>query len=191
MSDEKRATMIKGKGERPNGIRLSAPWNENLVQSIARARRHIPINGMEFDEPLSDIVIENFVRERTRVHETYIIEKEKSKRFGLFLAFALIVISALIVTFAPPEKETISYWIGGALLIFAAGATGFKRIWGKTKSISLGADMDKREMTGTEHQPQQTADSSPRLHMPNVTQEVELFSRSAAYAKRFTLRYRV
>ncbi|BBO86133.1 hypothetical protein DSCO28_66990 [Desulfosarcina ovata subsp. sediminis] len=146
MPDDKRSTTTKGQGGRPNGITLSAPWNENLIQSIARARRQGPINGMEFDEPLSDIVIDNFVKERTRVHEIFIREQEKSKRLGLILAFSLIVISAIIITFAPPDKATISYWIGGALLIFAAGATGFKRVWGKTKNISLGADADNRKL---------------------------------------------
>ena len=80
------------------------------------------------------------------MHETYIREQALNKRIGLFLAFFLILGAALIVLFAPEGREVISYWIGMALLVFAAGAVGFGRVWGKVANISFGADQDKRPL---------------------------------------------
>jgi hypothetical protein len=42
-------------------------------------------------------------------------------------------------------RETLSYWIGATLVIFAAGAVGYKRVWGKTKDVSMGADHRSEE----------------------------------------------
>ena len=86
------------------------------------------------------------MKERTRLHEIYIREESRNKRIGLVLAFLLILFASLIVLFAPAGRETISYWIGAALIIFAAGTAGFGRVWGKAASISFGADQDHRDL---------------------------------------------
>lgn len=115
-------------------ISLSPPWG-TIPQALGRATR------CELD---GDAQADLFIRERTRLHETYLHEEARSRRFGLLLAFMLIVIAATFIQFAPVGREKLSYWIGGALLIFAAGASGFGRVWGRASDISFGADQDRR-----------------------------------------------
>jgi hypothetical protein len=107
-------------------IRLSTPWGGPEPTNVST-------NGGE-------IVSATFIRERTRVHEVYIQEQSKSKRIGLVLSAVLILAATLILVFAPPGREQLSYWIGAALLVFAAGAAGYKRIWGRSAVFSVGAD---------------------------------------------------
>ncbi len=126
----------KQKIENGSSIRLSAPWGGNQnISNIA----YIP------DESSPDIH-SNFVKERTRLHEVYIREQARNKRIGLVLAFLLILSASLIPLFAPAGRETMSYWIGAALIIIAAGAAGFGRVWGKAASISFGADQDRSNL---------------------------------------------
>ena len=80
-----------------------------------------------------------FVRERTRLHEAYVLEQCRNQRFGLVLAFLLIIAAVAALLFAPAGRENLSYWIGAALLVFAAGASGFGRIWAKAPGFSMGA----------------------------------------------------
>jgi hypothetical protein len=119
----------------PN-IKLSAPWS-GQKKSFSNSA-NIPDDG-------ASEIADTFVKERTRIHEVYIKENSRNKRIGLVLAFLLIIFSSGIVLFAPTGKESISYWIGTSLIIFAAGAVGFGRVWGKSESISFGADQDDRE----------------------------------------------
>jgi hypothetical protein len=95
---------------------------------------------------LSDSATESFVKERTRLHELYIKEQERTKRVGLILAAVLILAAAATVLFAPKGREVLSYWMGAALVIFAAGAVGYKRVWGKTANSGFGADQDQRKL---------------------------------------------
>jgi len=88
----------------------------------------------------------DFLKERTRLHELYIRQEALNRRIGLILAFLLILSAALFVLFAPEGRQTLSYWIGAALVIFAAGAAGFGRVWAKAMQISFGADGDKRAL---------------------------------------------
>lgn len=101
--------------------KMSAPWSDAAYCSA-------PTN------------VEEFVAERSRVHETYIVEQAKSRRFGLLLAFLLILAAAAAVMFAPEGRQSLSYWIGAALLVFAAGASGFGRVWGKTATFEFSVD---------------------------------------------------
>ncbi len=120
-------------------ISLSTPWKSSQsvrMSNVAKCRAN------NVDHPFG----QGFVKERTRLHETYIRETARTKRIGLVLAFALILSGALVVLFAPPGRETLSYWMGAALVIFAAGAVGFGRVWGKASRISFGADQDRREL---------------------------------------------
>src|ERR1700760_725633 len=96
----------KRKNATPPEVRLSAPWGAESPQYIINRQ--------------SDV----FVEQRTRVHERFILEQAKTRRLALILAAILILAACAVVLFAPPGRETISYWIGAALLIFAAGASG-------------------------------------------------------------------
>jgi O-antigen/teichoic acid export membrane protein len=63
------------------------------------------------------------------------------------IAAAILILGAAVsVLFAPAGRETVSYWIGAALVIFAAGAMGYKRVWGKSSKMSFGADDDRRKL---------------------------------------------
>ena len=118
-----------------SSVELSAPWGGQQrmqQQQQLTSGTHRPSESADF------------VRERSRVHETFIRENARNKRIGMILAFTLIILAALVVVFAPEGRQTLSYWVGAALIIFAAGAAGFGRVWAKTGSISFGADQDKR-----------------------------------------------
>lgn len=126
------------KDEKEGRIELSVPWGE-LKPNIG----HIPFN---ISEDSSSEIYNYFIKERTRLHEIYILEQSKNKRIGLILSFLLILLASLLLIFAPEGRETLSYWIGTALIIFSAGAFGFGRVWGKAANISFGADQDKRNL---------------------------------------------
>ena len=112
-------------------IRISAPWGSNITQTFGRGTR-----GNSVDT-------NHFLTERSRVHEAYIREQEKTKRLSLFLSALLLLVACLLFVFAPEGREQVSNWIGAAFLVTAAGAAGYKRIWGRTKNMSFGADHGK------------------------------------------------
>jgi hypothetical protein len=116
-------------------VRLSNPWDQP-PQTADFHDMATPPQGF----------LRSFVNRRSAVHETYIIQQARNKRLGLILAFLLILFAAGIVVFAPAGRQSMSVWVGAALLIFAAGAAGFGRVWGKTKTMSFGADQDKRDL---------------------------------------------
>ena len=132
------AKRLKDKSE-PSYVSLSTPWRDpkqcRLVPSMINSI------GMASDE-----VVDMFVKERTRLHESYVREQERTKRVAMLLSAILIVTAAGMVLFAPAGRETLSYWIGVALVIFAAGAMGYQRVWGKSKNISFGADQHHRNL---------------------------------------------
>jgi hypothetical protein len=130
--------------ENGSKISLSTPWGGHQSSGRNAIRKNVLYKPIS-EESSSDID-NNFVKERTRLHEIYIREESRNKRIGLVLAFLLILFASLIVLFAPVGRETISYWIGAALIIFAAGTVGFGRVWGKAASISFGADHDHRDL---------------------------------------------
>ena len=111
-------------------VSLSTPWGGSQTTFGIN-------NTCEYD---ANGAANEFVRERTRLHELYLREEAKSKRLGLILGFLLVAIAGTCVQFAPAGREVLSYWIGGALVIFAAGSCGFGRVWGKVSRISFGAD---------------------------------------------------
>lgn len=125
-------------------IELSVPWGHGLMQSISRPTR---LDGKtSYNSENFYGVDNNFITERTRLHEIYIREQAHNKRIGMILSFVLILAAALIITFAPKDREKMSYWVGASLVIFAAGANGFGRVWGKAANISFGADQDERQL---------------------------------------------
>lgn len=107
--------------EPPEGVSLEliAPW----IKELGMSRRANVGYGFTRSED-----IERFVKTRTEVHTTYIQETERTRRLGLWLAAGLLAIACLIPIFAPEGRETISYWIGLALFVFAAGAMGYTSV---------------------------------------------------------------
>jgi hypothetical protein len=112
-----------------SSVVLDPPWSEFKRRGLQCKAEGLPEN----------VATEFFVT-RTRTHEMYIREQEKTKRLGLILATILILGAAGMLLFAPEGREKLSYWIGAALVIFAAGSVGYQRVWGKTPDISFGAD---------------------------------------------------
>lgn len=86
---------------------------------------------------------QEFIKERSRIHEIYIKEQERTKRISLSISAILFIASLTLILFAPKGREELSFWLGGALLVFSAGIAGYKRIWGRTRKISIGADKNK------------------------------------------------
>ena len=78
-------------------------------------------------------------------HETYIQEHEKTKRLSLLLSAALLVVACLVVVFAPEGREIVAHWVGVAIFITSAGVAGYTSIWGRVKSMRLGAGRDLAE----------------------------------------------
>lgn len=136
MSDDK-STRKDGYSKNTTTVKLSAPWGGSQKMTS---------KAVLLAKDSNSEAINNFVEERTEIHEIYIRENAKSKRLGLILSFILILLSALIVAFSPEGRETLSYWIGGALIVFSAGASGFGRVWGKAANFSFGADQDRRDL---------------------------------------------
>jgi hypothetical protein len=68
------------------------------------------------------------------------LELEKTKRLWLILTVVSILVALTLITFAPEERETLSYWLGAALVLFAAGAAGYRRVWATALGTSLTAD---------------------------------------------------
>lgn len=142
-------------------IKLSVPWSNALtnIMGVPAEVRYIgtPTDRRSqewLEEQDSRNVVERyseetalvFLRERTRLHETYIKEQERTKRIGTLLAALLILGAAALILFAPEGRETLSYWIGAALVIFAAGSVGYRRIWGKSRNLFFAADQDRQNL---------------------------------------------
>lgn len=113
-------------------IKISAPWGHTRQGY-----------GSKMGYSKNSKVQENFIKERSRVHLEYIKENEKTKRISLVTSAILLVFGLLIIIYCPTEKQTLSNWIGGSLIILAAGTAGYKQIWAKSKIIEIKADQDK------------------------------------------------
>jgi hypothetical protein len=112
-------------------IELNVPWDDDGNSNKAPTGQ-------------SEKATSSFVRERSRLHALYITEQEKTKRISLILAVVLILVAAALLMAAPVGKETLTYIISGVLFVFAAGAVGFKRIWGKIPFAEFEADQDRK-----------------------------------------------
>ena len=114
-----------------NEINISTPWGGSKIAE----HRQSAVG--------SDEVTIEFVKERTRLHESYIKEEANSKRLALILSAFLFVTALFVVMFAPAGREKLSYWVGATLLLFSAGAAGYKRLWVKAPLITFEAN-DKK-----------------------------------------------
>lgn len=110
-------------------VYLSVPW--------LRSGKNIPLQSIS---RVSRKNASHFISERSRVHETYIREQEKTKRLSLVLAAACFIAGCVVIVFAPADREMLSNWVGAALVIASAGTAGYKRVWGKNDKTSVGAD---------------------------------------------------
>jgi len=129
------------KKDKNSKVKLSTPWGDNNIQYMENS---IKSSVGPYFNIVADIEdnenAELFIKERTRLHELYIKEQEKTKRISLILAVVLVIISVFLLIFAPKGKETLSYIVCGVLFVFAAGAVGYKRIWGKIPFTEFGAE---------------------------------------------------
>ncbi|MFZ3327891.1 MAG: hypothetical protein WA231_19275 [Methylocella sp.] len=99
-------------------ISLNPPWAQ-FNQSVQRV---VGLNICRTDEE-ADVSLA-FIEERSKVHESYIKETNRTKRFGLGVSAFMLVISGCIFVFAPAGREVASYFIGGFLILTAAGVAG-------------------------------------------------------------------
>jgi hypothetical protein len=123
------------KNPRAPTVQLSNPWGQPPQSANFHDLATPPKGFLRF-----------FVNRRSAVHETYIIQQARNKRLGLVLAFLLILFAAGIVVFAPAGRQVMSFWVGGALLVFAAGAAGFGRVWANIGNSAVGADQGKGDI---------------------------------------------
>lgn len=110
-------------------VRLSAPWSHVLVG-----------DHRQMAACVSDADLESFVTVRSRVHALYIAEEHRTKRLGMIVGAALVAAAAALMVFAPPGREVMSYWVGAALVIVAAGCLGYQRVAARAKNIMVGVD---------------------------------------------------
>jgi hypothetical protein len=129
-----------GKKAEPNSgeIKLSVPW-ETASAASKHSRGNIARQSIMFADDETNKV---FIQERSRVHQLHIRETEKTKRWGYGLAAFLLALACVIPVFAPADRETLSYMVGLALLVFAAGTAGYTRVRLQGKKRS--ADFDGR-----------------------------------------------
>jgi hypothetical protein len=128
-------------------IRLSVPWGglrQQSMQGISGGKIH-QVSDSDSQEDINAL----FLRQRTRLHEVYIQEEAKTKRLTLILGAAVFLAACGVILFAPAGREVTFNWIGGAMLVVAAGIAGFKRVWGKTKDFQLQADQGVAEKLGS------------------------------------------
>jgi hypothetical protein len=104
---------------------LVPPWGEITAR---RSRGNVLLQVGEFHGQQSLGPLREFVFERTDLHKTYVLETQKTKRVGLYLAAALIGLACLIPVFAPEGREIISYGLAMTLFVFGAGSMGFTTI---------------------------------------------------------------
>jgi hypothetical protein len=74
---------------------------------------------------VSDSAAKEFISLRSLVHEKFIVETHKTKRLGIGCSAALLGAACVTPLVAPEGREVISWWVGGGLATFAAGAMGY------------------------------------------------------------------
>lgn len=105
-------------------VLLSAPWGAQLVRCNVPARLH---------------EVTRVVEDRSRVHEEWIRQDARTKRLALIIGAILFVAGCQVIVFAPSGRETVAAIVGAAMLVVAAGTAGYRRVWGRTPLIAIGA----------------------------------------------------
>lgn len=116
---------MKGGRQKQGQIKLSAPWSD-------------PANCPSCIGPMENA--EEFVRERSKVHSKYIVEDNKTKRFGYAICAVLLIAGGAVAVFAPEANRMLGNIVGGSLAIGAAGTAGFKRLFVKSPKGQILAD---------------------------------------------------
>ena len=120
-------------------ISMTTPWDGG-ISNVAAVSRHTRGDiGPQGAESMGDIDLNNFVKERSVVHTEYIRQAEITKRWAMIVGSVCILLSAIVLVFAPEGREIISYLIGIVLLIVAAGAFGYSRIKIRKDDLEVGA----------------------------------------------------
>ncbi len=119
---------------RKTEITLTPPWT-----TVMDGQHRIFATRVEKQSARSDSsdLEALFLQERSRLHELYIREKEKTRRFTIGLSAGLIAIAALMPLFAPQGRETLSYSLAAVLIVFAAGAVGLQTLRMKYKEVDI------------------------------------------------------
>ena len=87
----------------------------------------------------------HFLSARSKVHETWIIESNKTRRVSLIVSAVLVIAAAALLVFSPKEKEIISYGVAGAIVLLSSGIAGYGFLKIKTKNFSAESKKDSRE----------------------------------------------
>lgn len=64
-------------------------------------------------------------------------EREKTKRLLIGAAFILFIVAALVMVFAPSDKQNLAYALGAALLVMSFGAIGAAQFSFKLPGVSV------------------------------------------------------
>ena len=72
------------------------------------------------------------VRERLR-------EREKTRRLLLLVAASAFLVGAIIITFAPADKQNIAYILGAVMIIFTLGSIGASQLVLKMLGVEVSA----------------------------------------------------
>jgi hypothetical protein len=81
------------------------------------------------------------------------IEREKTKRLLIGASCVFLIIAALVLVFAPAEKQQLSYILGAALLLMAMGAIGATRFKITVPGISIDTQASAEPTTAKPQQP--------------------------------------
>jgi len=108
-------------------VNLSAPWEGTATQCVVCA---VPTRVEE---------VTRVVEDRSRVHAEWIRENARTKRVALVIGAVLFLAGCQVIVFAPSGRETVAAIVGAAMLVVAAGTAGYRRVWGRTPLISVGA----------------------------------------------------
>ena len=120
-------------------MELTPPWVSDGQHRICA---YEPSN---ISESIDDLTNETFIMERTRLHEIYIKEKERTKRLYLLLSASLIALAAILPVLAPAGREITSYLVSASILVFCGGAAGYTALTLRTKTAALTAGREHRD----------------------------------------------
>jgi hypothetical protein len=112
-------------------VQMSAPWERlRSLPAMQNVSCRVPTRVEE---------VTRVVEDRSRVHIEWIREEARTKRLALIIGAILFVVGCQVIVFAPSGRETVAAIVGAAMLVVAAGTAGYRRVWGRTPLISVGA----------------------------------------------------